>query len=208
MCRHCIFTILKAVNFFFWRFYSSPWLWRRLLNIQKHAILPDFSSLSDDRHEVPCPLSTWLPNISLQSLELRSYSLRAPKSVVAVISLYQVKALGVPVSAQEWRGEVKFTGLPCQQEKGKHFSVQIINPGLNHRFKPYLEVRSYKDTGGDKNHMLAQRAKGGLCQTPQPREGSNNLLISPWPRQSYPIATFSPGADFNELEGERVAASF
>lgn len=118
MYRHCIFTILKAVNFFPGDFIHPPWLWRRLLNTQKHAILPDFSSLSDNRHEVPCPLSIWLPNISFQGLELLSYSLCAPNSVVVVISLYQVKALGVPVSAQEWWGEVKFPGLPCQKEKG------------------------------------------------------------------------------------------
>lgn len=44
------------------------------------------------------------------------------------------------------RGKMHWTALAKQNKrKGKHFPGQIINPRLNHKFEPYLEVRSYVD---------------------------------------------------------------
>lgn len=42
----------------------------------------------------------------------------------------------------------------------------------------------------------------------QPREGHKNLLVPAWPRQSYLIANFSPGADFNEQKVKEWLPAF
>lgn len=130
-----------------------------------------------------------------------------PKVLLLIITvLYYAKALGVEYPLRS-RGE-RWNSLDCHAQKSKHFPAQIINLGLNHRFKPYLEVRSYVNTWSIKSHVLGQLAKWGACQMPQSREGHKNPLVHTWPRQSHPIATFSPWADFNEQKGERVTASF
>lgn len=135
MYRHCILL--------FWR------QWFLSLDIthspgfeaitKEHVIPPDSRALSYNRHEVHCPPPLWLPNILFHGPGLLSYRHCAAKSGVVVTSC-PVKEVGVWVLAKEQWGQVTLTGLPRQSRA--NFSGQIRNWGLNHRFKPYLEIRS------------------------------------------------------------------
>ena len=143
MYRHCIFTILKAVNFCFcWRFYSLPWLWRQLPNTQNmQSSLNELHCFTIDM-KFPCSPSIWLPNILFHGSALLSYRPCVPKTIIIIIiiiiiTLYSAKVLGVGPPRSRGRGRIHWTAMAKQTKSKANFPGQIINPELKHRFEPY-----------------------------------------------------------------------